>query len=351
MRLRMKWVMAAASFALLVAGAFVVAFPRSSFPMEWSYQCPPNERIWRLEYTADGSTLIGLCETDGTQRLCAWNASDGTVRSLVTSVIEPKTFAVDPKGRWIAVSGSEGIVFWDLRANRELERYEPTGLAVEIGISEDGEHMAVAVEPGTSAGYGAVRRLILYHLMNDTSADIEEITKPEMHIALSSDGSKIAMSSSLRGETFSLLDRRTRSIRHVTPRAGYGTDIEFLKGDATILVNVGQPRIWNLVDDSFANPFDPTAFERMRTEHVAIDRNRKVVAAGGLKIVELTNRFYGQAVVFRIGESTPLGFVYEGDRIGLTPRQVLTSVAISPDGNHLATASSTGRVRSWTINR
>lgn len=350
MRLKLKWILASASFALLVAGVFVVAFPPSSFPVEWSHQCPPNERVWRLEYTADGSTLIGLCEVAGTQRLCAWNASDGTVSSLVTSVNEPRTFAVDPKGRWIAVSGSEGIVFWDLKTNRELERYERGGPAAEIKVSEDGEYMAITVEMGTSTDSGRPRNLILFKLADDTVVDMMEISKPEMRVALSADGSKVAMSSA--SETLSLLDPRTRSTRNTTLGTNRrGRVIEFLKGDAGVLVDDGQLRVWNLADDSFAHPFDPTAFERMRTEQVAIDRNRSVVAAGGLKVVELTNRYYGQAVVFRIGESTPLGFVREGDRIGLTPREAIMSVALSPDGNHLATASSTGRVRSWAIKR
>ncbi|MCC7423644.1 MAG: WD40 repeat domain-containing protein [Planctomycetaceae bacterium] len=347
--MRFKWFLAAGTLAIVVAVVLVAAVPASTFPDEWSFQCVRDERIIRLEYTPDGSTLIGLGDHQG-GRLLAWRADDGTPLPEIAAGLEPDAFAIDPKGQWIALVKSKEVIFWNLATNKELRRIAFKQRVADVALSGNGMRMLVTL--GDS--FGTIREIVIWDIAKDRTLDVGDIIGDGLDAAISADGDAVAWSQNFGMPNWktSCLDVSTGEVKVGPSKSGSFQRVwGFAAATRNVLVEFGSPRIWNTNDNSVSDPFDPQSFEQTIIREAVVSRSGTMVGVGGSQIVELTNRYFAKAVVFRMGESTPLGVVYEGDRIGLTSRQAIDTLALSPDGKHLATASSSGRIRSWTIAR
>lgn len=196
-----------------------------------------NRGVQDLAFTADGSMLASL-GADGTVRLWT-DPGTGCAPSKILDVhaLRPLALSISPDSTTVAVAGTDGPVeLWDLAAAKRIRTVEGTEFSPrEVIHAPDGTLLigtGVPLEHTSSDPAHAM----LYAL----SPEGELLEAPPVpgsaagHLAVSPDGSRVAVNSSSTGAQVALWDRSTDQLEELPRVQGSLGAIAFSPGGSTL---------------------------------------------------------------------------------------------------------------------
>lgn len=343
----------------LAAGVVAwLAFPVSSFPVEWSRKVNGGDITWLL-YSGDGSKLVyWVCD----ESVRVVDAATGEPLNGPPSNLKIFSVSADRLGRFLVIGTASEILIWDLVSGGEAGRRAFTGdWCARLVLSDDGTRLLVlmgtdlrAKVPSSSGNDCHKLAICRCDLAAGTIApehtpfECVEIRDCD----LSGDGRMVAVANASDG-SIQLLDAASGSelsrwTRVVPDMLRFTADPSFLVG----LTGDGIERVdWKrqIVLERYDRPEEADGFFTPSIE-VSTDR-RRVGGVWPWKRIRPAHEVCGVLRVFDSASLAPLGTAWEGNRMGLFPEEQLWTATFSPDGRRIATSSSRGRLRSWIVAR
>jgi WD40 repeat protein/tRNA A-37 threonylcarbamoyl transferase component Bud32 len=298
---------------------------------------------WLLNNVAASARLLKQCQPE--RRGWEWHYLNGLNHTDLLSIAEVSGpfvsgLAYGPEGRWLAAGGGNpflseqrGIVqvfdaeTGQLRWRRDDLRY----FVRSIAVSPDGRRLASAggswiPSPGEMKVWDAATGKLLHDLAGHEQEVVD--------VAFSPDGRRLASASGHKVRIWDVASgREVRRVEHT----GFVRSVAFSPDGRTLISGGGDGvRVWE------ADTGKPLAAFPQLGEVVAISPDGKRLAcdqAGGARVWDLSGGERGEPLRVALVHS----FVGHGGPV--------TSLAFSPSGSLLATASADGTLRVWDLDR
>lgn len=314
------------------------------------------QTLVRLAFSPDGKTLVATSWEGGAT---LWDVPTASIRAVLkghTDVIEGVAFSADGKTLATA-SWDETVKLWDVESTRCKQTIEGSGTQRSVALSPDGKTLAV----GTS------NSLRVLELPTGKALLTIENTNDVLAVDFSPDGKTLLMGySGTEGCTVGLLDLATKkervSVKAHKARAGC---VKF-SADGKQFATAGDSPTVQVWDAQSGKQVMALEGHERSTFAVAFSSDGAMLASCGAE---------GTARLWEVPSAKPEGFAATGREraafkaqasVPVSPSSIklwklgaganratildvgaMAGVAISPDGNTLATGSWEGTVTPW----
>jgi WD40 repeat protein len=291
---------------------------------------PLGHNVYSVAFFPDSTRLAAAC-VDGTASV--WDIRTGQViHKLEAHKHSVRSVAASPDGRWLATGGGNQTVrIWDALSGQPVRTFKGHASYVKsVAFSPDGTRLASASLDGTIKVW-------------ETASEDEPLTlKGHTHgvhsVAFSPDGTRLA-SASLDG-TVKVWDVTLN--QEALPLTGHLklTWRVTFSPDGTRLASAGFDRsikIWDTTTGQLIHELKGHS-DKVNDVAFSLDGTRLASAVGDLFPSQPTNPRQGEVIVWDAQTGQLLLAFQRG-------RDCINSVAFSPDGTRLASASQDGTVR------
>jgi WD40 repeat protein/tRNA A-37 threonylcarbamoyl transferase component Bud32 len=278
-----------------------------------------------VAYSADGRRFTTI--TRWGQRIRVWNASDAEEIQVVhrAEIDEHEGIAFSPTAGWIALGTRDGaVVLWDPATNTVVRHFHGhTGVIMGVAFDKGGQRLATASMDGTIKLWDtATSRLV---------ANLRGHTGPVLSVQFSPDGRYLV--SAGRDKTIKLWDLASQTTYFDHDPDGWVFGVLYSPDGRQIAMSC-YDRL-KLLDAETASPTVQITFPRevgLAIDALAFspDGRRIAITNRSLKTVELRDTTHGERLLILEGHTGPV-----------------RSLAFSPSGQRIATASADETIRIW----
>jgi WD40 repeat protein len=294
-------------------------------------------QAYGVAFTSDGKLLATQGSDGDGERVALWQ-TDGWTKIREWSL--PQTFSpadYSADGRWLATSNFAPctVEVWD--ASTEKQLVSLPYCADDVSIAPNRSWLAIA------AGRHSGSRLILWDMEKQSEILNQKGQPTVMAIAFSPDGKFVATAGGAYGQNTVRIFVASGAAppRDLAPLVGPFSDLTFSL-DGTLLIAGGAP-------------YDPDLYRSIRVWEVGTWKEMRLFApTRRVSVVAVSPASRMLAVVHMDLPGDPAIYLY--DLSSGKPIKTLEghtgqvhSLAFSPDGSHLASASSDGTTRIWDL--
>jgi len=349
---------------ILASGGYdgnVILWDLAGYPLE-----PPlsahKDIIYSVAFSPEGK-IVASGSADGT--IILWDVENHTYKTLSAGVGKVFSVAFSPDGKTLACGKEDGtITFWDVRGGGPIggALTGHKGAVYNVAFSPDGKKLVSS---------GADKKIIFWDMDGSKRKRSVEDTSEVFCIAFSPDGKMLA--SGNRHSNVTLWDVATRKPLR-TPLTGHANAVFSVafSPDGKTLVSASTDktiRLWEVASrKSIGKPIgEPLTGSSESIYAIAFNPNGKTLASGAEGGVTVLWNIGNQSLaaqpfplenwIFRVAlspdESKTLAVGDSGGNITVLSasperfqahRQGVTSMAFSPDGARLASASADGTI-------